>query len=91
VSWGVRDQEEKMKAILKPVVLGVVAITVFSCSPEKSPSQVYSEYNDKVIEGISFEEDKSYFSKRKQIEVESKFPQYMKKMNKSKAQVIEFL
>ena len=70
--------------------LSVILILLIGCSSEKSPSQVYNEYNSKVIEGISFDDDKAYYSKRKQDEVESKFPQYMKKMEKSREEVIEF-
>ena len=70
--------------------LSVILILLIGCSSEKSPSQVYNEYNSKVIEGISFDNDKAYYSKRKQDEVESKFPQYMKKMEKSREEVIEF-
>jgi len=58
-------------------------------SDGKSPSQIYSEYNSRVIEGISFVEDKAYFSKRKQQEVENKMPQYMEQMNKTRDEVIE--
>jgi len=51
---------------------------------------VYDEYNSKVLNGINFNDDKAYYSKRKRDEVESKFPEYMKKMDKSREEVIEF-
>lgn len=72
----------------KSLSLGLFLSLLFSCSAEKSPNQVYIEYNSKVIAGISFDDEKGYFSRRKQQEVESKMPQYMKQMNKSRDEVI---
>jgi hypothetical protein len=51
---------------------------------------VYIEYNSKVIGGIDYDEEKAYYSKRKQQEVELKVPQYMEQMKKSREEVIEF-
>lgn len=70
--------------------LTLIILSLIGCSAEKSPSKVYNEYNSKVIDGISFYEDKAYYTKRKQQEVESRFPQYMKQMNKSRDEVVEF-
>jgi hypothetical protein len=53
------------------------------------PSTVYEQYNEKVIHGITYEEEKSYFSHAKRAEVESKIPQYMQQMKKSREQVIQ--
>ncbi|WP_196140832.1 hypothetical protein [Aliikangiella sp. G2MR2-5] len=58
------------------------------CSQQKSPSEVYDEYNSKVIEGIGYQEDLAYFTQRKQREAEAKLQQYMKQMKKSREQVI---
>lgn len=74
----------------KVFTLALVALSLTGCSAQKLPNQVYSEYNSKVINGISYDEDKSYYTKRKQQEIESKFPRYMKQMNKSRNEVIEF-
>ncbi len=73
----------------KLLLFAIVPVFLIECSAEKSPSQVYNEYNSKVIDGIGYDEDKAYYSKRKQEEVESKFPQYMGQMNKSRDEVIE--
>ena len=70
--------------------LSLIISLLIGCAAEKSPSQIYSEYNSKVIDGISYVEDKAYYTKRKQEEVESKTPQYMKQMDKSRDEVIEF-
>lgn len=70
--------------------LSLIASVLSGCSLERSPSQVYDEYNSKVITGISYHEDQAYYSERKQEEVESKIPQYMKQMDKSREEVIEF-
>jgi len=64
-------------------------LSLIGCSAEKSPSQVYEEYNSKVVAGISYDEDKAYYTKRKQQEVESKVLQYVKQMNKSRGEVVE--
>jgi hypothetical protein len=72
----------------KSLSLTLLVTLLFGCSMEKSPSQVYIEYNSKVIAGISYEDDKAYFSERKRREVESKMPQYIKQMNKSGDEVI---
>jgi len=76
--------------LFKPLSLSVILVLLIGCSSEKTPGQVYDEYNSKVINGINFNDDKAYYSKRKQDEVESKFPEYMKKMDKSREEVIEF-
>ena len=75
--------------LLKPLLLSVILVLLIGCSSEKTPGQVYDEYNSKVINGISFNDDKAYYSKRKQAEVESKFPGYMERMDKSREEVIE--
>jgi hypothetical protein len=76
--------------ITKSLLLALLVPLLFGCSAEKSPSQVYIEYNSKVIAGISYDDEKMYFSKRKQQEVESEIPQYMEQMNKSREEVIDF-
>ena len=60
------------------------------CQESGSPSSIYEEYNARVIEGISFEAEKQYFSKSKLAEVEASFPRYMAQMKKSKEEVIKF-
>ena len=74
--------------ITKSLSSALLASLLFGCSVEESPSQVYIEYNSRVIAGINYDDEKFYFSKRKRQEVESKIPQYMKQMNKSRDEVI---
>ncbi|MBB1440187.1 hypothetical protein H5202_16195 [Shewanella sp. SG41-4] len=76
--------------LAKYIILLSVIYQLIGCSSEESPSQVYEEYNIKVLNSISYEDDKAYYSKRKQEETESKFPQYLKQMGKSRDEVIEF-
>lgn len=71
-------------------ILLAVFILISGCSADRTPSQTYNEYNSKVISGLGFEDEKAYFTKRKVNEIESKFPQYMKTMNKSREEVISF-
>ncbi|PCJ36248.1 MAG: hypothetical protein COA75_08450 [Cellvibrionales bacterium] len=74
--------------ISKSLSSALLTFLLFGCSVEQSPSQVYVEYNSRVMAGMSFDDEKLYFSKKKQQEVESKMPQYMKQMNKSRDEVI---
>jgi len=74
----------------KFILIATVATVLMGCTSDKSPNQVYLEYNSKVIDGINYDEEKAYYSKRKLQEVESKFPQYMTQMKKSREEVIEF-
>ncbi len=70
--------------------LSIVAAVLIGCSEGKSPSQVYDEYNSRVINGISYADDKAYYSTRKQEEIASSFPRYMQQMDKTRDEVIAF-
>ena len=76
--------------ISKLLSLSLILFLLSACSSEKSPSEIYEEYNSKVIQGINFDDDKTYYTKRKREEVESKIPQYMETMNKPREEVIQF-
>jgi hypothetical protein len=75
--------------VFKLLSLFSILFLLLACSPEKSPGQIYEEYNSRVIQGINYDDDKAYYTKRKQAEVESKIPQYMETMNKSRDEVIQ--
>jgi hypothetical protein len=75
--------------IFKLLSLSLILFLLLACSSEKSPGQIYEEYNSRVIQGINYDDDLAYYTKRKQEEVESKMPQYMKTMEKSRDEVIE--
>jgi hypothetical protein len=77
-----------MKTI-KIYLFSLSLLALSACTTDKSPSQIYEEYNSKVIQGIGFNNDKAYFTKRKQEEVESKMPQYMESINKNRVEVIK--
>ena len=74
--------------IFKLLSLFSIMFLLLACSPEKSPGQIYEEYNSRVIQGINYDDDKAYYTKRKQEEVESKIPQYMETMKRSRDEVI---
>ena len=76
--------------ISKLLSLSLILFLLSACSSEKSPSEIYEEYNSKVIQGINFDDDKAYYTKRKREEVESKIPQYMETMYKPREEVIKF-
>ena len=73
----------------KTYLLSLSLLILSACTADKPPSQIYEEYNAKVIQGIDFDDEKTYFTKRKQEEVEAKMPQYMESMNKTRAEVIK--
>jgi hypothetical protein len=77
---------------MKTVILSLFTLSLLvlsACTPDKPPSQIYEEYNSKVIQGIAFADEKAYFTKRKQEEVEAKMPQYMESMSKTRIEVIK--
>ena len=74
------------KLKLMGALIGVSLIA--GCNSSQTPHETYTEYNNKVISGISYEEDKAYHSIDKQLEVESMFPRYMTQMKKSREEVI---
>lgn len=73
----------------RALILCVVSILT-GCGESDSPSSVYEAYNSKVIDGISFEEEKKYYSIKKLAEMEASFPRYMVQMKKNREDVIEF-
>ena len=73
----------------RTLILGVIFILI-GCGESDSPSSVYEAYNSKVIDGISFEEEKKFYSIKKLAEMEASFPRYMAQMKKSREEVIEF-
>ncbi len=77
-----------MKSV-KTYLFSLSLVVLTACTPDKPPSQIYEEYNAKVIQGIDFDDEKTYFTKRKQEEVEAKMPQYMASMNKTREEVIK--
>lgn len=77
-----------MKSV-KTYLFSLSLLVLSACTTDKPPSQIYEEYNSKVIQGIDFDDEKAYFTKRKQEEVESKMPQYMESMNKTREEVIK--
>jgi hypothetical protein len=75
--------------IFKSLSSSLILFLLSAFSAEKTPGQVYEEYNSRVIQGISFDDDKAYYTERKQEEVESKMPQYMETMKKSRDEVVK--
>ena len=72
------------------ILISSLFLTLSGCGEADSPSSVYEEYNSKVINGISFEDEKKYYSVSKLAEIEASFPRYMVQMKKSKEEVIKF-
>lgn len=74
--------------IFKLLSLFSILFLLLACSPEKSPGQIYEEYNSRAIQGINYDDDKAYYTNRKLEEVEAKIPQYMETMKRSRDEVI---
>ena len=53
------------------------------------PAAVYEAYNDKVVSGLSFEVEKTYFSKRKVGTLDQKIADMMERTGKTEQEVIE--
>lgn len=75
---------------MRKIITLVLFINLIGCGGKGSPSELYEEYNSKVINGVPFDEEKKYYSKSKLKRLEETFPKYMEQMNKSKEEVIEF-
>jgi hypothetical protein len=74
----------------KLMLIATVITFLIGCTSDKSPNQFYLEYKSKVNDGINYDEEKVYYSKRKLQEVEFKFPRYIEQMKKSREEVIGF-
>ena len=76
--------------MIKLTITLMVTIFLVGCGDVKPPHEVYMEIIEKERQKVPFGEHIKYFSKNKVEEVEGQFPSYMKSMNKTKAEVIEF-
>ena len=76
--------------MIKLTITVMVTIFLVGCGDVKPPHEVYMEFIEKERQKVPFGEHVKYFSKNKVEEVEGQFPRYMKSMNKTKAEVIEF-
>jgi hypothetical protein len=72
------------------IIIISLFLTLIGCGEKDSPADVYDEYNSKVINGLSFKDEKKYYSTSKLAEIEASFPRYMAQMEKSKEEVIKF-
>ena len=72
------------------IIIISLFLTLTACGEKNAPSDVYEEYNSKVVNGLSFKDEKKYYSTSKLAEVEASFPRYMAQMKKSKEEVIKF-
>lgn len=70
-------------------IVPLAILLLGACSSPKAPSVVYEEYNQQIIAGMAFEEEVTYFTKRKQQEVEAQFPPLMDRTNRTRDEVIE--
>lgn len=72
-------------------ILFLLIFIMFSLSKANElASDVYKKYYSEIINGITFENEKKYYSNAKVQDIEKSFPRYMKQMKKTKAEVIEF-
>lgn len=81
------DQQRTLVKHRHPAALLILALS--ACSSSKAPSAVYEEYNQRVIAGMSFEDEMEYYTRRKRLQVEEQFPELMSRMDRTRAEVIE--
>jgi len=67
----------------------VFVISIAGCSSSKSPSKIYEEYTQQMKAGMTFEEEQTFYTKRKQEELEAQILRSMKQMNQSREEVIQ--
>jgi hypothetical protein len=74
----------------------LLSLSIFSCaivqagSNSDSPISVYEDYYSKLKKGMSFNEEKAYFSSHKIGVFEQSLPIIMKELNKNRADAIAF-
>lgn len=67
----------------------LLILSLGACASPRDPSDVYEEYNQRVIAGMSFEEEMDYFTSRKRQEVEQQLPEMMSRTGRTRAEVID--
>lgn len=75
---------------MKKVLAASLMMVLVGCGQAPSPDSIYQQYNAKVVSGISFEEEKTFYTVSKVAAVDAMIPNYMKQMKKSEQEVIEF-
>jgi hypothetical protein len=70
--------------IFKLLSLPLILFLLLACSSEKSPGQVYEEYNSRAIQGINYDDDMAYYTKRKQEEVIKVYIEFSRALAKCK-------
>ncbi|MFL0797217.1 MAG: hypothetical protein K6L73_06960 [Cellvibrionaceae bacterium] len=76
-------------ALVRVITLSVFALLLTACSSKESPSQVYDRYTQQVISGIDYKTDLSFYTERKQREIDGQVPKYMQNMHMSRKAVEE--
>lgn len=76
--------------VFKGLLVFLLMCSVAACGAPESPTDVYEAYNAKVVSGLDFNQEKEFFSTKKNAEIEQKIVQYMGQMNKGREEVIAF-
>lgn len=72
------------------IALAVMAALCACAPPPQSPSEVYLEYQTRSAEGITLDEDMSYWSSAKVAALDDKITSLATRMGKSREEAIEF-
>ncbi len=67
----------------------LVFFVLNGCSSKESPSQVYERYNKLLVSDMDYKTDLSFYTHRKQQEIEQQLPKYMRNMHMNRQQVEE--
>lgn len=76
---------------MKKMLILFLIIFPVSYAEAQTPSQVYEEYNDRIIAGLSFEERLPYFSERRSAAMQNSLNETMKKYDMPRSEAIDAL
>jgi hypothetical protein len=77
--------------LIRLIAALVTVAAMNGCSPPaKSPSEIYLEYQTRSAEGLTFDEDMSYWSSARVETVDEKIVALATRMEKSREEAVEF-
>lgn len=69
-------------------ILTLCACLLMAACGQKTADETYRAYNDEIMNGAGYEVEKSFYTERKQAEVEEQIPVYMERMGKERDEVL---
>jgi len=68
--------------------LTLCACLFIAACGQKTADETYRAYNDEIIDGAGYDVEKTFYTERKQVEVEEQIPFYMERMGKEREEVL---